>query len=83
VKRISYLINLNTTGLQLNNNKKRDWKTSIHKLQVKVVKVVRAYVIACCNAEGTFIPPAGIMEGVRENVEFSDCLPPSSSCLRI
>jgi len=34
--------------------------------------------IACGNADETFMTPVVIMKGVRQNVEFSDGLPPRS-----
>jgi hypothetical protein len=35
-------------------------------------------ITACNNAERIYIPPALIMNGVRENAEFNDGLPPDS-----
>jgi hypothetical protein len=42
------------------------------------VKEEKMLVIACCNAEGTFLPPVLIMKGKRQKPEFSDGLPPGS-----
>jgi hypothetical protein len=35
-------------------------------------------IIACCDAEGIFLPPVLIMKAVRQGVEISGGLPPDS-----
>ncbi|CAB3256885.1 unnamed protein product [Arctia plantaginis] len=75
------IFNMDETGLQLNSRPG-------HVLAQKGSKVVHTVtstekgetitVIACCNAEGTFLPPACIMKGKNKKAEFEDGLPPGS-----
>jgi hypothetical protein len=38
-------------------------------------------VIACCRAEGHFLPPVCILKGVNKKQEFEDGLPPGSAVI--
>ncbi|CAG5055608.1 unnamed protein product [Parnassius apollo] len=77
----SCIFNMDETGLQLNNRPG-------HVLAEKGTKAVSTVtstekgetitVIACCNAEGTFLPPACIMKGKNKKPEFEDGMPPGS-----
>lgn len=77
----SHIFNMDETGLQLNNRPD-------HVLAAKGSKAVSTVtstekgetitVIACCNAEGTFLPPACIMKGKNKKPEFEDGMPPGS-----
>ncbi|CAK1598568.1 unnamed protein product [Parnassius mnemosyne] len=64
----SCIFNMDETGLQLNNRLG-------HVLAEKGETIT---VIACCNAEGTFLPPACIMKGKNKKPEFEDGMPPGS-----
>lgn len=75
------VFNMDESGLQLNNRPG-------HVLAAKGSKAVASTtstekgetitVIACCNAEGTFLPPACIMKGKNKKLEFEDGMPPGS-----
>jgi len=75
------LYNMDETGLQLNNRPGE----VIAKRGSKVVSALTAAergetitVIGCCNAEGTFLPPACIFKGKNKKPEFEDGMPPGS-----
>lgn len=75
------IFNMDESGLQLNNRPG-------HVLAKKGSKAVSTItstekgetvtVIGCCNAEGTFLPPACIFKGKNKKAEFSDGMPPGS-----
>ncbi|XP_055907702.1 uncharacterized protein LOC129942684 [Eupeodes corollae] len=72
---------MDESGLQLNN---KPGKVLTQK-GVKDIHVVTAKekgenvtVVACCNAEGNFLPPVLIMKGVNRKAEFMDGLPSGS-----
>lgn len=75
------VFNMDETGMQLNNRPG-------HVLAAKGTKAVSMAtstekgetitVIVCCNAEGTFLPPACIMKGKNKKPEFEDGFPPGS-----
>jgi hypothetical protein len=75
------VFNMDETGCQLNNVPGKVVATKgakdVHVL-TSTEKGENISVIACCNAEGQFLPPAVIFKGVREKKEFSDGLPPGS-----
>lgn len=75
------IFNIDESGVQLNNKPGRVIATKgakdVHVL-TSSERGENVTVIACCNAEGTFIPPVLIMKGVREKTEFSFGLPPGS-----
>lgn len=75
------IFNMDESGLQLNNRPG-------HVLAEKGTKAVSTItstekgetitIIACCNAEGMFLPPACIMKGKNKKSEFEDGMPPGS-----
>lgn len=75
------VFNMDESGLQLNNRpgyvlaekgaKAVSTATSTEKGETITI-------IACCNAEGTFLPPACIMKGKNKKKEFEDGMPPGS-----
>ncbi|KAI4472189.1 hypothetical protein MML48_1g09561 [Holotrichia oblita] len=76
------VFNMDETGLQLNN-------TPEHVVAIKGSKNVAAVtssekgetisIIACCNAEGAFIPPVCIFKGKNKKAEFEDGMPPGAA----
>lgn len=77
----SNIFNMDETGLQLNNRP----GAVLAKKGSKVVATITSTekgetvtVIACCNAEGVFLPPACIMKGKNKKAEYEDGLPPGS-----
>lgn len=76
------IYNMDETGLQLNNKPG-------HVIAAKGSKSVAAItsgekgetisVIACCSAEGVFLPPYCIFKGKNKKEEFSDGMPPGST----
>jgi len=75
------IYNMDETGLQLNN---RPGHVIAEKGSKSVSSVISGEkgetitVIACCNAEGIFLPPACIMKGKNKKPEFEDGMPPGS-----
>ena len=77
----SCVFNMDESGLQLNSRPG-------HVLAQKGAKAVSTItstekgetitIIGCCNAEGTFLPPACIMKGKNKKPEFEDGMPPGS-----
>lgn len=77
----SNIFNMDETGLQLNNK-------AGYVIAAKGSKNVAAVtssekgetitVISCCNAEGSFLPPACIFKGKNKKAEFEDGMPPGS-----
>lgn len=75
------VFNRNEIGIQLNNSPS-------HVLVEKGSKAVSSVtfaekgetitVIACCNAEGIFLPPVSIMKGKNKKQEFGDGMPPGN-----
>ena len=81
VSKPSNMFSVDETGLQLNN--KPDKVVAIKgSRDVQVItsgeKEETILVIACCNAEGNFLPPYCILKGVNKKAEFSDGMPPGS-----
>ncbi|XP_054706771.1 uncharacterized protein LOC129216581 [Uloborus diversus] len=75
------IYNMDETGCQLNNVPGKVVATKgakdVHVLTC-TERGENITVIACCNAEGQYLPPSVIFKGVREKKEFSDGLPPGS-----
>lgn len=75
------IYNMDKTGLQLNN---RPGHVIAEKSSKSVFSVTSGEkgetitVIACCNAEGIFLPPACIMKDKNKKPEFEDGMPPGS-----
>lgn len=81
INKPSALFNMDETGLQLNN---RPGQVLAEKGS-KVVHTITSgekgetiTVIACCNAEGMFLPPVSIMKGKNKKQEWEDNMPPGS-----
>lgn len=75
------IFNMDETGLQLNNRP----GYVLAKKGSKAVSTITSTekgetitVIACCNAEGTFLPPVCIMKGKNKKSEFEDGMPPGA-----
>lgn len=75
------IFNMDETGCQLNNSCGKvvasKGSKDVHTL-TSGEKGENVSVIACCNAEGVFLPPVLIFKGVRENENFGRGLPPGS-----
>ncbi|XP_018567995.1 tigger transposable element-derived protein 6-like [Anoplophora glabripennis] len=75
------VFNVDETGLQL-NNKPGHVLAQRGSKSVSVVtsgeKGETISVIACCNAEGSFLPPYCIFKGENKKDEFADRMPPAS-----
>lgn len=77
----SNIFNMDETGFQINNEPGKVIATKgakdVHVLSSSE-RGENVTIIACCNAEGNFMPPVVIFKGVREKQEFQDGLPPGS-----
>lgn len=75
------IFNMDETGYQINNEAGTVIATkgakNVHTL-ISSERGENVSIIACCSADGTFLPPVVIFKGVREKKEFSDGLPPGS-----
>lgn len=75
------IFNMDETGLQLNNKPTKVVATKgardVHKLTSNE-KGETISLIACCNAEGNFLPPYVIFRGKNKKKEFEDNMPPGS-----
>jgi hypothetical protein len=49
-----------------------------YELLFRLLRRESVSIVACCNAEGTYVPLSVMTKGVRQNVTFSDGLMPSS-----
>lgn len=75
------IFNLDETGLQLNSRPGEVLAQKGSKAVSTVTSTERGETItlvACCNAEGNFLPPAIIMKGKNKKQEWEDGLPPGS-----
>lgn len=73
--------NMDETGLQLNNKPGHVIAEKGSKSVLAVTAGERGEtisIIACCNAEGVFLPPYCIFKGKNRKEEFSDGMPPGS-----
>ncbi|KAB0799206.1 hypothetical protein PPYR_07086 [Photinus pyralis] len=77
----SNIYNMDESGLQLNN---RPGEVIAGKGSKVVTALTAAEkgetitVVACCNGEGTFLPPACIFKGKNKKAEFEDGMPAGS-----
>lgn len=75
------IYNMDETGLQLNNEPgkvvAKKGSKDVH-LVTSAEKRETITVIACCNAEGNFLPPFCIFKGKNKKNEWQDCMPPGS-----
>lgn len=75
------VFNIDETGLQLNSRPGEVLAKKGSKAVSTVTSTERGETItlvACCNAEGNFLPPAIIMKGKNKKKEWEDDLPPGS-----
>ncbi|CAH1973221.1 unnamed protein product [Acanthoscelides obtectus] len=77
----SHIFNMDETGVQLINKPGKVLTTKgardVHVLTSKE-RGENVTVVACCSADGRFIPPTLIFKGVNRKAEFSDGLPAGS-----
>lgn len=75
------IFNMDETGFQVNNEAGVVIATKgakdVHTL-ISSERGENVSIIACCNAEGRFLPPVVIFKGQREKPEFKDGLPSGS-----
>lgn len=72
------IFNMDETGFQLNNEAGPVIATKGAKDVHTIISSERGEnvsIVACCSAEGRFLPPVIIFKGVREKKEFGDGLP--------
>lgn len=75
------IFNIDETGIQINN---KPGKVIASKGAKDVYSLTSSEkgenvsLIACCNAEGSFLPPVLIFKGKNKKPEFADGLPPGS-----
>lgn len=77
----SKIFNMDETGLQLNTRPgqvlaKKGSKAVASSTSTEKGETIT--VVACCNAEGVFLPPACIMKGKNKKSEWQDGMPPGS-----
>ncbi|CAH1993073.1 unnamed protein product [Acanthoscelides obtectus] len=78
LNKASHIFNVDETGLQLNN--KPDQVVAI-KGSKNVVSITSAEkgetisIVACCSAEGSFIPPTCIFKGENKKQEYEEGMP--------
>lgn len=76
-----HIYKMDETGLQLNN---RPGHVIVKKGSKNIASISSGEkgetitVIACCNAEGIFLPPTCVMKGKNKKQEFEDGMPPGS-----
>ncbi|KAJ3650072.1 hypothetical protein Zmor_021780 [Zophobas morio] len=75
------LFNMIESGVQLNSKAHQVLATKDSKNVSTVASTEKGEtitVVACCNAEGNFLPPACIMKGKNKKPDLQDGLPPGS-----
>jgi hypothetical protein len=84
MKKPGHIFNLDETGLQLNNKPghvlAKKGSRDVHFL-TSAEKGENISVIACCSAEGHFLPPVCTFKGGNKKQEFEDGLPPGSAVI--
>ncbi|XP_018578361.1 uncharacterized protein LOC108916564 [Anoplophora glabripennis] len=76
------IFNIDETGLQLNNKPGYVVAAKGSRSVSNVTsgeKGETISVIACCNGEGVFLPPACVLKGKNEKPEYKDGMPPGSA----
>ncbi|KAI4462668.1 hypothetical protein MML48_4g00001117 [Holotrichia oblita] len=76
-----HIFNMEETGLQLNNRPSHVISAKGSKAVSTVTSTEKGEtltVIACCIAEGGFMPPTTIMKGKYKKAEFQDGMPPGA-----
>ena len=75
----SSIFNMDEIGLQLNNRPglvvAQKWSKAVSTV-TSAEKGETVTEVACCNAEGMFLPPFAIMKGVNKKKEWEDTMPP-------
>ena len=75
------IYNMDECGLQLNNEPGKvlamKGSRDVHHV-TSAEKGETITLIACCNAEGNFLPPYCVFKGIRKKPEFEDGMPPGS-----
>lgn len=75
------IYNMDETGLQLNNKPGEVVAIKGSKNVTSITSGEKGETIsclACCNGEGTFLPPFCIYKGKNKKAEFSDGMPPGT-----
>ena len=78
----SCIFNMDETGIQLNN---KACNVIAEKGSKSVSSITSSEkgetvsLLACCNAEGVFLPPVAIMKGKNKKQEYEDGMPPGST----
>lgn len=78
----SHIFNVDETGLQMNNKPGQVLAAKGSKNVSSITsgeKGETISVIACCNAEGTFLPPYVIFKGKHKKLEYLDGMPNGSN----
>ncbi|XP_018562484.1 uncharacterized protein LOC108904417 [Anoplophora glabripennis] len=76
------IFNMDETGLQLCNKPDKVVATKGSKDVQSVTSAEKGEtisIIACCNAEGNYLPPYVIFKGKNKKKEFEDNMPPGST----
>ncbi|XP_018576511.1 uncharacterized protein LOC108915046 [Anoplophora glabripennis] len=79
--KLSHIFNMDETGVQLINKPGKVLATKSAKDVYVLTSKERGEnvtVVACCGADGRFIPPTLIFKGVNQKAEYSDGLPAES-----
>lgn len=77
----SNIFNMDESGLQLNNRPNQVLAEKGSKSVSSITSTEKGETItlvACCNAEGSFLPPAVIMKGKNIKKELEDNMPPGT-----
>ncbi|KAJ3639912.1 hypothetical protein Zmor_003240 [Zophobas morio] len=75
------IFNMDETGLQLNNEPGKVVAIKGSKVVQSIKSTERGETItlvACCNAEGNFLPPYCIFKGVNKQLAWEEAMPPGS-----
>lgn len=76
-----HIFNMDESGLQLNTRPGIVLAAKGSKNVSNITSTERGEtitIIACCNAEGNFLPPACVMKGKIKKAEYTDNMPPGS-----
>ena len=79
-----HIFNMDESGLQIINKVGKVVATKGSKEVYRLTsgeKGETVTVIACCNAEGNFLPPVCILKGVNKKAEFEDGMPAGSKII--
>lgn len=82
LNKASHIFNVDETGLQLNNRPDQVVAIKGSKNVVSVTSAEKGEtitVVACCSAEGSFIPPTCIFKGKNKKQEYEEGMPSGST----